>query len=88
MVWQSRSLPSRKTGWPRSKNGTQLFGPGLGGDLAGPPLRTLEDWVVTRLGRPVRGGDVLRQGDVSVIVRSVRRQHVHEAQVSRDDRGH
>jgi len=65
----------------------EVTGIPLGGEPAGPPLRTLEDWVVARLGRPVRGGDVLRQGDVSVIVRSVRRQHVHEAQVLRDDRG-
>jgi CBS domain containing-hemolysin-like protein len=45
--------------------------------------KTLNDWVTARLGRPVRGGDVVHQGDVSVIVRSVRRQRVHEAQVVR-----
>jgi len=48
-----------------------------------PPPRTLNEWAVARLGRPVRGGDVVREGDVSVTVRSVRRQQIHEAQVSR-----
>ncbi len=51
--------------------------------LAGEPAqRTLNEWVVAQLGRPVRGGDVVLHGDVSVIVRSVRRQHINEAQVS------
>jgi putative hemolysin len=45
--------------------------------------RTLNDWIVAHLGRPVRGGDVVEQGGVSVIVRSVRRMNLHEAQVSR-----
>jgi len=48
-----------------------------------PPPRTLNEWTVARLGRPVRGGDVVRDGDVCVTVRSVRRQQIHEAQVSR-----
>jgi len=54
----------------------------LGGE-SGPAVKTLNDWVTARLGRPVRGGDVVTQGDVSVIVRSVRRQRVHEAQIVR-----
>ena len=45
--------------------------------------RTLNDWIVVQLGRPVRGGDVVNQGNVKVIVRSVRRMNLHEAQVSR-----
>lgn len=49
----------------------------------GDPPKTLNDWVTAQLGRSVRGGDIVNQGDVTVIVRSVRRQHVHEAQVVR-----
>jgi putative hemolysin len=45
--------------------------------------KTLNDWVTAELGRPVRGGDIVNQDDVTVIVRSVRRQRVHEAQVMR-----
>jgi len=45
--------------------------------------KTLNDWVTAQLGRPVRGGDIVNQGDVTVIVRSVRRQRVQEAQVAR-----
>lgn len=45
--------------------------------------RTLSDWVTNQLRRTVRGGDIVNQRDVSVIVRSVRRQRVHEAQVVR-----
>ena len=48
----------------------------------GPP-RTLDDWLVAQLGRPVRGGDMVNQGNVTVIVRSVRRMHLNEAQVTR-----
>jgi putative hemolysin len=55
----------------------------LHSDGGSPPPRTLNDWVVAQLGRPVRGGDVVNQGNVSVIVRSVRRMNLHEAQVSR-----
>jgi putative hemolysin len=54
---------------------------------ASPVPRTLNDWIVTQLGRPVRGGDVVHQGGVSVIVRSVRRMNLHEAQVSRAREG-
>lgn len=50
---------------------------------ASPPPRTLNEWTVERLGRPVHGGDVVRHGDVCITVRSVRRQQIHEAQVSR-----
>jgi len=50
---------------------------------ADPATRTLNDWVAAQLGRPVHGGDIVNYGDVTVIVRSVRRQRVHEAQVTR-----
>jgi putative hemolysin len=60
----------------------ELTGIELAGDPS-PAPKTLNDWVTGRLGRPVRGGDIANQGDVTVIVRSVRRQHVHEAQVIR-----
>jgi putative hemolysin len=57
-----------------------------GFDFASDPkaagARTLSDWVVARLGRPVQGGDVVEQGRLRVIVRSVRRQRVNEAQVN------
>jgi putative hemolysin len=49
--------------------------------------RTLNDWIVTQLGRPVRGGDVVNQGGATVVVRSVRRMNLHEAQVSRAQDG-
>ncbi|MGQ9574718.1 MAG: hemolysin family protein, partial [Thermoguttaceae bacterium] len=45
--------------------------------------RTLNDWMTAQLGRAVRGGDVVNQGDLSVIVRSVRRKQLHEAQLTR-----
>ena len=48
-----------------------------------PSLRTVSDWVAAQLGRPVRGGDIVNHGDLTVIVRSVRRQRVHEAQLVR-----
>lgn len=52
-------------------------------DVASAPSspRTLNDWVTARLGRSVRGGDIVNQGDVTVIVRNVRRQNVYEAQI-------
>jgi len=59
----------------------ELTGIELMGD--GAPLRTLNDWVTAQLGRSVRGGDIVNHGNVTVIVRSVRRQRVQEAQVVR-----
>jgi magnesium and cobalt exporter, CNNM family len=47
--------------------------------------RTLHDWIRGRLGRPVRGGDIVRNSGLRVLVRKVRRQQVLEAQVARDD---
>jgi putative hemolysin len=45
--------------------------------------RSLHDWVEIQLRRPVRGGDVVHHGDVCVAIRSVRRQRINEAQVTR-----
>jgi len=45
--------------------------------------KTLNDWATAQLGRPVRGGDVLKRNDATVIVRSVRRQRIQEAQIHR-----
>jgi len=61
----------------------EVTGVELTSDGHSPAPRTLNDWVVAQLGRPVRGGDVVNQGNVTVIVRSVRRMNLHEAQVSR-----
>ena len=61
----------------------EVTGIELTSDGHSPSPRTLNDWVEAQLGRPVRGGDVVNQGNVSVIVRSVRRMHLNEAQVSR-----
>ncbi|HEX3869140.1 MAG TPA: hemolysin family protein [Pirellulales bacterium] len=47
--------------------------------------RTLQDWVRYELDRPVRGGDIVRNSGLRVLVRKVRRQKVLEAQVSRDE---
>lgn len=45
--------------------------------------RTLNDWVMDKLNRPIRGGDVVESDGVRVLVRKVRRQKVQEAQISR-----
>ncbi|HEX7446298.1 MAG TPA: transporter associated domain-containing protein, partial [Pirellulales bacterium] len=49
-----------------------------------PDCRTLHDWIVARLKRPVRGGDVVKSDGLRVLVRKLRRQRVLEAQVSRE----
>jgi putative hemolysin len=54
---------------------------------ATPTPRTLNDWLAAQLGRPVRGGDLVNRSGVSIIVRSVRRMNLHEAQVSRAREG-
>jgi putative hemolysin len=50
-----------------------------------PNCRTLHDWVAAKLKRPVHGGDIVRANGLRVLVRKLRRQHVLEAQVSRDE---
>jgi putative hemolysin len=56
-------------------------------DRSGLPheVRTLNDWIRERLGRPVRGGDIVKASGLRVLIRKVRRQKVLEAQVSRDE---
>lgn len=63
----------------------QLTGVYLNRQSLPPDCRTLHDWVRAHLTRPVRGGDIVRDGGLRVLVRKVRRQQVLEAQVSRDD---
>jgi putative hemolysin len=53
-------------------------------DAGQPSPRTLNDWVVHRLGRPARTGDTLVTKDLRVLVRRVRRQSVVEAFITRD----
>lgn len=49
-----------------------------------PLLSTLNEWVVHRLGRPARTGDILVAGNLRVLIRRVRRQAVVEAFIARD----
>jgi putative hemolysin len=63
----------------------QLTGVFLDRAILPPDCRTLHDWVRLRFDRPVRGGDVLRDSGLRVVIRKVRRQQVLEAQVARDD---
>jgi len=60
----------------------ELAGVNLPADAAARSARTLADWMAARLGRPVQGGDTVRSGPVVVIVRSVRRQRLNEAQIN------
>ena len=46
------------------------------------PIPNLSAWVTSRLGAAPRGGDVIQDGPVRVLVRKVRRQRVMEANVS------
>jgi putative hemolysin len=46
-------------------------------------VRTVSDWILGHLQRPARGGDILRCGELRVVVRKVRRQKVLEAQIER-----
>ena len=50
----------------------------------GSQARTLNEWIVERLARPARGGDVITTDSLRVFVRKVRRQWVAEALLSRD----
>lgn len=45
------------------------------------PQATLSEWVTQRLGRPVKGGDLVAAGSLRVLVRKVRRNLVMEAHV-------
>lgn len=52
-------------------------------DMPAEPARTLNQWMIGHLGRPVRGGDVLERRGLRVMLRKIRRGGVLEAQVSR-----
>ncbi len=60
----------------------ELTGVNLPADAVAQSARTLADWMAARLGRPVQGGDTVRSGPIVVIVRSVRRQRLNEAQIN------
>ncbi len=51
------------------------------GDLPNSEARTLNDWVLGHLDRPVTGGEILERPPMYLIVRKVRRQKVLEALV-------
>jgi CBS domain containing-hemolysin-like protein len=48
----------------------------------GEQVRTLNEWVIQRLGRPAKGGDVITTDSARLLVRKVRRQLLMEAQLS------
>lgn len=45
------------------------------------PVRNLSDWIGRRRSEPLRGGEVIADGPIRVVVRKVRRHKVLEAQV-------
>lgn len=47
------------------------------------PLYTLNDWVVESLGRPPRGGDIIRADGCEILVRKTRNVMVQEAYLSK-----
>jgi putative hemolysin len=63
----------------------QVTGVVLDRETLPPDCRTLHDWVRVHVNRPVRGGDIVRDSGLRVLVRKVRRQQVLEAQVARDE---
>ena len=52
-----------------------------------PDYRTIDDLIRGSVHRPVRGGDIIRNGGLRFLVRKVRRQHVLEVQITREDAG-
>lgn len=56
-------------------------------EALGPEVRTVNDLIRHKLKRPVKGGDIVKSDGLRFLVRKVRRQHVMEAQVTRDDSG-
>jgi putative hemolysin len=48
-------------------------------------VRTVNDFIKHTLGRPVRGGDIIRTSGLRFLVRKVRRQQVMETQIARDE---
>jgi putative hemolysin len=61
----------------------ELTGVDLAADFPADGVRTVSDWVLARLGRGVRGGEVVNGPGLLVTVRKVRRHKVQEAQVAR-----
>ncbi len=55
----------------------------LQNDLPAKGARNLNEWVVGHLGHDVHGGEILKRGNVRIVVRKIRRQKVLEAQVER-----
>ncbi len=51
--------------------------------LSDKPVHTLNDWIVGRLDRPPRGGEVIETDTCRILVRKVRRTLVQEAYVSK-----
>lgn len=47
-----------------------------------PPAATVSDWIIVKVGGPVKGGEIVSAGEVRVVVRKVRRQRVLEAQIA------
>lgn len=47
------------------------------------PVKTINDWLKAKQGRPPEGGDIVRTEGVRILVRKVRRQLLQEAQISR-----
>jgi putative hemolysin len=64
---------------PRVKEATGLNIGTVPGEVA---VRTLSDWIVARLGRPVRGGDIVEWQGLRVLVRKIRQEKVLEAQLT------
>jgi CBS domain containing-hemolysin-like protein len=56
-------------------------------EALGPDIRTVNDLIRRKLNRPVKGGDIVKSDGLRFLVRKVRRQHVMEAQVNRDESG-
>jgi putative hemolysin len=63
----------------------QLMGAKINREGLDGSVRNLSDLVRLRLDRPPRGGDVVHDSGLRILVRKVRRQQVLEAQISRDE---
>jgi putative hemolysin len=60
----------------------EVTGFDLGGASRESGVRTVGDWIAGRLGRPVRGGDVVEDQGLRIVVRKIRQEKVQEAQLS------
>ena len=61
----------------------EVTGIDLEADPSPNAARTLNQWMVGHLGRPVHGGDTLERAGLRILVRKIRRQGVLEAQLTR-----